>query len=384
MDVGWAGVTWVGEGWADGTWGAALGVGLGLARDGAAALLAAEWRIAVRSGGLSLGWWVGGLVLSLAAAACEEATCKCGGGTTCPEGLEYRESDGRCVSADGGLQTATEAGVDASVADVKIDGSWLSRDAAGDALDDDAARVDASGPLPSSDVRLLPSDLSSNVGASELGLSVYRFAPGRDPSAVVRELAAGLSLVAWPSGQRVAAAVTSMPEAPVYETQVVLRPDAPLAEGWYALRLDLPASLGRVVSTHDLDGVPVSRFRVGSKPAVLHIELCGKADGKTKIITTVSEAVRATGALESTVTVTAGATAVACAAVEALPTELTSLCTTPSSSARVGVRLQGLVGTTGVPLTAEGGAAPSFEFEPGSLPEVNGCRRFVPNRVMLE
>lgn len=259
-----------------------------------------------------------------------------------------------------------------------------SRDAAA-LVDADAAAAltDASGPNPSTLVWFVPPDHTTNVADRALGLSVYSYSPERSRSEILTELEASLELVEWPSASPVPAHVSHDVSVPPYQMQVAIEPDDPLREGWYALRLRMPVPGIRfnVLGSEVLDGRPTSRFRVGSEPLVTRIELCEKADARSKLIVSLSEYVRATKPLDATVVVTGGSSTPCQGAYLQNGNDMAQLtvaCGALTSEPWLRVVLEGVESLTGVRLTDASGAAPDYAFEPSRLPELGGCRVFVP------
>lgn len=225
----------------------------------------------------------------------------------------------------------------------------------------DATAGDAgAGPIPSTQVSFWPAANTQLLPDAGLGLSVGFFDPTRAKQDILNELGSALQLVRWPSAERVPAHV-AIADVPPYGLHLSLLPDVALAEGDYALRLQpLPARV-QVWKGWPHDGLDVSRFYVGSRPAVVRIELCEKADARTKVVVTFSERVQhAKAALR----VFDGDAQQTCGELTFYDSGFETLCTyRPRGEARI--ELDGFtLGTT------------SFRFTPGA--SASGCAAYVP------
>jgi hypothetical protein len=262
-----------------------------------------------------------------------------------------------------------------------LDGSV---DAASTDLNADAESMASASPGPTL-LYFVPQDQSSIGADAGLGLTVYDFEPGRDRSEILRELAAALELVRWPSAEVLAAEVRFDATKPVYAQQVMLEPTQALSEGNYALRLrpaPVRVRLG-AIGSEQFDGIPTSRFHVGSRPLVTRIELCSKSDAKMKFLIEFSEPVRAATSATPSVDVRAGAAALQCEQGSVSGAGVETLCAWQPATPTVRVRFAGFEGLTGVALRTEAGGEPDYTFSPASLPELEqGCKVFVPWRAV--
>jgi hypothetical protein len=231
----------------------------------------------------------------------------------------------------------------------------------------------------------VPQDQSSSGADAGLGLTVYDFEPGRDRSEILRELAAALELVRWPSAEAIPAEVRFDATKPAYAQQVTLEPTQALSEGDYALRLHpapVRARLG-AIGSEQFDGIPTSRFHVGSRPIVTRIELCSKSDAKMKVLVEFSEPVRAPTSETPSVDVRAGAAALPCEQASLRGASVETLCSWQPGTPSVRVRFVGFEGLTGVALRTEAGGEPDYTFALASLPELQqGCQVFIPWRAV--
>lgn len=276
------------------------------------------------------------------------------------------EDSPELAARDGSDASLTEASVDATTADPGADSESM-------------------GALPGPTlVWFVPQDHSSFGADAELGLSVYAFEQGRDRSEILRELAAALQLVRWPSAEALAAEVRFDATKPEYAQQVILQPSQALSEGDYALRLHPAPARVRLgaIGSEQLDGIPTSRFHVGSRPIVTRIELCSKSDTKMKLLVAFSEPVRASASATPSVEVRAGDAALPCDQATLLGGDLETLCPWQPATPTVSVRFVGFEGLSGGALRTEAGSEPSYSFSPASLPELSqGCKVFVPWRA---
>lgn len=257
-----------------------------------------------------------------------------------------------------------------------------------DASDDAAAanrgvEMSMEAPRAATLLYFVPQDQNSLGAAAALGLSVYDFEPGRDRSELLRELAAALELVRWPSAEVLPAEVRFDATLAAYTQQVTLQPSSALSEGDYALRLrSMPArvQLG-AIGSELIDGMPTSRFHVGSRPLVTRIELCSKSDAKTKILVEFSEPVGASSSAMPSLLVRADDATLACEQLSLSGAGVETLCPW-QAAANVSVRFVSFAGLTGAALRSEAGGEPSYTFSPASLPElVEGCKVFIPWRA---
>jgi hypothetical protein len=265
---------------------------------------------------------------------------------------------------------------DASVTDGSVDGAIVHLEADGESM--------AGLPGPTL-LYFVPQDQSSFAEDAGLGLAVYDFEPGRDRGEILRELAAALELVRWPSAETIPAAVRFDATKPAYAQQVTLEPSLALSEGDYALRLHpapVRVRLG-AIGSEQFDGIPTSRFHVGSRPIVTRIELCSKADTKMKVLVEFSEPVRASTSATPSVDVRAGAAALPCEQASLPGAGIETLCSWQPATPSVRVRFVGFEGLTGVALRTEAGGEPDYTFSPSSLPELGqGCQVFIPWRAV--
>lgn len=243
--------------------------------------------------------------------------------------------------------------------------------------------ADSGGPRTS--LSFVPDDQTTNASSSGLGVSVSSFpVSSSTPAQSLSELAAVLELVRWPSAEHVPSAVSYDADAGVYTTQVRLAPDAALAEGWYALRLNPPPAVTSpaYVGSAVIDGLPTSRFHVGSRPLLKRIELCEKAGAKSKLRVTFSEALSATNDVASAVVVTSSGATLSCDLIEVTNRAdyagLELLCPAIASTASLRIQFEGLVSTSGAPLRTAAGASPDYTIDVASLREAAGCRLFQP------
>jgi hypothetical protein len=149
-------------------------------------------------------------------------------------------------------------------------------------------------PAPATTINFVPADHQRWTSDAGLGVAVSVFERTRNSEVVLQELADALELVRWPSGERVAIQVKVEPSQPLYSLQLAVTPVDTLGDGEYAMRFNPMPARVQVQKAWPNDGLDVSRFYVGSQPAVLRIQLCEKADARTKVIVTFSEAMRRT------------------------------------------------------------------------------------------
>lgn len=239
---------------------------------------------------------------------------------------------------------------------------------------------------PATSVSFVPSDQTTNVDVTKLGLSVGQLSPQQTPAESLAALAPSLELVRWPSKERVDATVTYDAGVPAYGAQVALTPATALSDGWYALRLNpLPPRVQTAYFGSELlEGVWTSRFRVGSEPLLQRLDLCDKGDAKTKILVSFSEPLRATKPLDELVTVLTQ-TEVDCQLTTPQVggfAGLELLCGDLSKASVVQLNFAGLESLSGVALTDFAGGPPQFSFAPSNLIEAGGCRLYIPWRYL--
>lgn len=241
-------------------------------------------------------------------------------------------------------------------------------------LDATGVFSDAAGPLPYSRAWFNPVDNAQLAADAGLGLTVAQFDPTRSKGEVLSELAASLELVRWPLAERVPAEVRVDESQPAYSQQVTITPSAPLGEGRYALRLNPLPMRVNVWPREPVEGIVTSRFYVGSQLSVLRIDLCAKANGKTKVIVSFSEPIRAASPM---VQVYDGATLVSCEVPLVFASGgVEALCAFEPTQPMQRVRLDGITSVKGGPLLTATGTAPDFTF--ATKPDGSGCHSFVP------
>ncbi|HKP63163.1 MAG TPA: hypothetical protein VJV78_40780 [Polyangiales bacterium] len=235
-------------------------------------------------------------------------------------------------------------------------------------------------PLPAPpEVWLSPADGWTNVSLTPT-ISIRSARPVE--RSVLEQVAAEANVVTWP-GRSVVETETSIGEgliSPTIEPTIRLTPKQPLALGWYALEvhslvppLRWPDNAG-IVRDGDAGR---SRFKVGSAPVVLHIWVCEKAAGRTKLLLSLSETVAVIQPLEDHFKVESSTGTLDCELGEA-PAELYAVCDLAGVKS-VKVTLSDSFAEVGNPTVPAEGASAQFEFDPRALPEVTtGCKIYKP------
>lgn len=140
-----------------------------------------------------------------------------------------------------------------------------------------------------------PSDLSSDIGATALRVTVFHGDKARQ-DAVAKELAPVVRLTSLPGRVPVPATVSVVPTPtgaglPEYFAYVDVKPQGALAAGWYALEVAAIKSKTRTTTAAvGPNGAWVARFAVGSAPVLKQVRLADKVTS-TRVYVDFSEGV---------------------------------------------------------------------------------------------
>lgn len=222
---------------------------------------------------------------------------------------------------------------------------------------------------PVASIRIDPLDGRTNTAGQPLALTITD--PGQVVDAAALDALLGaVDLVKWPERTQLAFDAVVSPLAATAATQRVIQvtPRGPLEDRWYGLML-VVGHLPQTLSYQPPVPSPVtgSRFRPGSAPRVLLLEVC---EGESRLNVAFSEPISGTPAAASLVTVAIGGAPVTCTSLRQDDTSVGLKCPGLGGMSQATVSLAaGLTSKTGLPVPGA-----SFDVDVATLPSAALCR----------
>lgn len=268
--------------------------------------------------------------------------------------------------------------------------------AAGDVSGDGGVNWDTGGlPLEKPTISFHPPDLSTSIDAGTAGVQVLSSST-KVTDEQKTALASSLSLRTWPDLAPMPAG-TSITDLPTEHLgygdhfDVGITPADPMEEGWYFLSLREVPPAYSLWYQHVIiapDGSAGVRFRVGSEPLLLGIDVCPKGGDKSRLYFHFSEPITATKAVDGIVTILQSAeTFQGCDGAPYDDYDLYFDCVGLDMAQPLTISVsEGVQSKTGVAMKDLTGATTfSYSFTPSSLPEVTtGCGYYRPEESLFD